>query len=144
MEVNKVEILTPKRMVILINSLDERLNNVAFYVFPEDEKWKIGAFEHVFKHTKEDLEKLKDSIKQFYKKNGKLPKSLSELSPEYIAILPVDLFNDKEESYRYLKGQNGNFIIYSFGPDSDDDLGIVEYDYNKGLLSNGDFIIRSQ
>lgn len=59
-------------------------------------------------------------------------------------MLPVDLFNDKEESYRYVKGQNENFIIYSFGPDSDDDSGIIEYDYNKGLLSNGDFIIKSQ
>lgn len=143
MEVKKIKILTPKRAVILADSPDGQLTNAAFYIFPEDGEWKIGYFEHVLKHTKEDLERLKDSIKQFYNKNGKLPENLSELSPEYITILPIDLFNDKEETYHYVKGQNENFIIYSFGPDSDDDLGIVEYDYNNGLLSNGDFIIKN-
>jgi hypothetical protein len=142
MIIKKVEILTPKRAAILIYPPDKRVANAAFYVFLKDGRWKVGCFEHLFRHTKRDLEKLKGIIIHYYKENKRLPEKLSELIPDYIKELPLDLFNDKMESYRYMKREDKDFIIYSFGPDSDDDLGKIKYDYYKnGLLSNGDIII---
>lgn len=144
LKIRKTEILTPKRVAILVDSPDERTATAAFYVFPEDGKWKIGSFEHVFKHTTGELGKLKDSIKQFYEKNGRLPDSLIELVPECIEALPVDLFNDKEEPFYYIKNDDIDFKVYSFGPDGKDDLGIVEYSYENGLLSEGDMIVAGE
>lgn len=144
LKIKKAEILTLKRVAILVDSPDERTANAAFYIFPEDGKWKIGCFEHVFKHTIEELEKLKDSIEQFYEKNERLPDSLIELVPEYIEALPVDLFNDKNESFYYIKIDDMNFRVYSLGPDGKDSLGNVEYSYENGLLSEGDVIIAGE
>lgn len=144
MKIRKVEILTPKRVAILIDLPDERMANVAFYMIHEDGKWKVGCFKLIFMHAKTDLERLNDAIVHYNEKKKRLPAELSVLTPEYIEELPSDLFNDKMEPYRYAKEVNGNYIIYSFGPDSDDDLGMVEYDYEKGLFNNGDIIIRSQ
>lgn len=56
--------------------------------------------------------------------HGKYPKDLAELAPKYIAKLPVDPFTGK--SFRY-KPQGEGFLIYSLGPNMEDNGGKVYY-----------------
>lgn len=56
--------------------------------------------------------------------HGRYPKDLSELAPKYIDDLPVDLFTGK--SYVY-KPHDDGFLIYSLGPNMEDNGGKVYY-----------------
>lgn len=55
--------------------------------------------------------------------NGKYPQQLQDLTPRYIARLPVDPVNGKPLIYRL--NDDGSFILYSVGPNGVDDGGLV-------------------
>lgn len=55
--------------------------------------------------------------------HGKLPESLEDLVPDYLAAVPKDPFNG--EPLRYVVNEN-DFVIYGLGEDLNDDSGSVE------------------
>lgn len=55
--------------------------------------------------------------------HGKLPESLEDLVPDYLAAVPKDPFNG--ELLRYVVNEN-DFVIYGLGEDLNDDSGSVE------------------
>lgn len=83
------------------------------------------------------VQRVKEATVHFNEKYSKLPDELSELIPKYIESTPIDLFNSKEVGYSYEKGEDGSFIVYSFGPDSYDDMAKIEYDEKMGSLATG-------
>jgi len=72
----------------------------------------------------------------------------------YLLKMPNDPFN-RGNSYSYIEGEEAKIvaklhgkdsegvrgILYSFGPDKDDDKGRIVYDFKKGLKSNSDIIV---
>ena len=142
-KIEKVELLTPNRALIIPYPSDKRLDRAAFYVFRENDKWKVGCFEHIILQTKKELEEAKYSILLYCMVNDKLPSDLSELVPEYMENLPADLFNEKNEFCKYIIDTDGNYTVYSYGPGSDDDFGKIEYSYGEdGLLGDGDIVVK--
>jgi hypothetical protein len=115
------------------------------YFVKEQGRWKFALLPTYLKKVRDDMNFLGEAIKDYYTDNKRLPSSLSQLvSPiAYINSIPPDTFNDKGDSYVYTTVEN-IYEIYSFGPDGDDDLGIIKYEYdrNKNPISDGD-IVRS-
>ncbi len=62
------------------------------------------------------------------------PRKLQDLVPEFIPYIPLDPFAPGEETIKYLPDVS-NPIIYSLGPDGDDDGGIDKF--NKNRTKNG-------
>lgn len=56
-------------------------------------------------------------------KNDRAPDNLQELIPTYLVKLPEDPF-DNFRPVKYMKKDNG-WIIYSFGPDKQDNQGAI-------------------
>jgi hypothetical protein len=52
--------------------------------------------------------------------NGRYPKKLSELCPDYIDPLPLDPFSDVDYCYKI---EDNGYLLYSIGPNSKDDGG---------------------
>ena len=52
--------------------------------------------------------------------HGELPPALADLVPEYLAEVPVDPFSGRPLVYRR---QDGEYLLYSVGPDGQDDGG---------------------
>ena len=63
------------------------------------------------------------AIKQFENQNQKLPSSLSTLVPKYLSRIPQDPFSGSSLKYLPSKG-----IIYSIGPDNQDNFGDLKND----------------
>jgi len=83
------------------------------------------------------FEKISGAIENYHDSYKNYPERLEDLDLDCIK----DPFSDSGEHYIY-KMNNGEILLYSRGPDGDDDQGLVEYDCNKGEKSNGDIIIR--
>ena len=60
-------------------------------------------------------------LKLFKQKNGAYPDALDKLAPEFIENIPVDPFTGKALIYRKVEA---GFILYSLGPNQQDDNGI--------------------
>jgi hypothetical protein len=61
------------------------------------------------------------ALECYCRDNGRLPDKLAELVPAYLRALPNDLFTDRPFHY-WIK--DSEYILYSEGPDRDDDGGI--------------------
>jgi hypothetical protein len=71
----------------------------------------------------------------------------------FIDTIPVDPFNlDRrpvgkgQNPYKYIKqgeGEKAEALLYSYGPDTNDDNGSVVYDPQNGTKSNGDIILHA-
>lgn len=62
------------------------------------------------------------AVERFRLAKGRLPQKLDELVPEFISAIPADPFADSQPvSYRIK--DNGEFVVYSYGWDNDDDRG---------------------
>jgi hypothetical protein len=72
--------------------------------------------------------------------NDRLPATLDALRPTYLAELPLDPFSG--QPFRYLREPDGRFVIYSIGPDGDDDRAEVEWEWGEDQPSDGDIIFR--
>lgn len=62
------------------------------------------------------------------------PDSLASLIPEYLPVVPVDLFDGRPLRYVYRKGE-GLPVLYSIGLDGDDDFGLAP------VIPEGDFLL---
>lgn len=107
-----------------------------FYFVKEDGLWKYTPIGEYVKAAESDLNSLTNAINNYYKKNKKLPRSLADLSVD----IPVDLFSDNNAPYQYKVISNVSYVLYSLGPDSDDDNGLVEYIRKEHPISDGDII----
>lgn len=116
-----------------------------FYIVKEDGKWKPAAFRYYIKAVREDLTDLVRAIHAYYKDNKNLPQSLAQLtSPiKYIETIPQDPFSDENNPYIY-KFTDERFMLYSLGPDSDDDSGSMTYSPANGIISNGDIGLKGK
>lgn len=134
MEVKEAKHLTDIHTAFLVNEPME-----VVYMLKEDGEWKFdGPFKNRLKFVKKNLETLNNAIKKYYSDNKSLPSDLSQLVPNYIPALPVDPFNENGP-FTYKIRSDTIWIIYSFGPNMKDDLGMV-YDPNNGILSDGDIV----
>ncbi len=73
--------------------------------------------------------------------HGCPPESLEQLVPEFLSALPIDPFDPNGGPFRYPCSDDGP-IVYSVGPDGDDDGGRPSAPYRWGGLdldSEGDF-----
>ncbi|MCE9524718.1 MAG: hypothetical protein K8R36_01540 [Planctomycetales bacterium] len=60
------------------------------------------------------------AVRAYHQSEGRLPNSLAELTPAYLATPADDPFSS--ESLRYLPA-GGDFLLYSVGPDGIDNGG---------------------
>lgn len=61
------------------------------------------------------------ALKRYQLRQGKMPKDLGALVPEYLAALPRDLMDG--QPLRYRLNADGSFVLYSVGEDTQDDGG---------------------
>lgn len=62
------------------------------------------------------------AVRAFQLQRGQLPDRLAELTPEFVAELPVDPFDPEGQPLQYLRTDDG-YVLYSIGADGDDDGG---------------------
>lgn len=67
---------------------------------------------------------------------GVFPKSLDQLVPKFLPALPKSYFDGRSPSYRI--EPNGQFKLWYFGLDGDDDAGRSEYDEGKRRYPKND------
>lgn len=82
--------------------------------YENDRKWYLATRARI------RLILLGMAINSFKITNGRLPKSLIEMTPEFISDIPLDPFD--EEPLRYLQNEK-DYILYSIGPYGIDDQG---------------------
>ena len=63
------------------------------------------------------------ALKRFELKHAKLPATLAELTPEFLASLPIDPYDGKP--LKYHPNDDGTFVLYSVGDDGIDNGGDV-------------------
>ncbi len=74
--------------------------------------------------TVTDQTRLACALERFRLARGNLPQALSELAPEFIPAIPVEIVNG--EPYRYRRTDDGSFALYSVGTDLRDDGGVID------------------
>ena len=62
------------------------------------------------------------AIRRFEQKEGRIPRSLGDLSPAYLGAIPCDPFDGKPMRYRV--NLDGSWLIYSVGYDGEDNGGV--------------------
>ena len=62
------------------------------------------------------------ALQRYRLRTGRLPAQLSELVPQYLAVLPHDFMSGEALRYRLRPG-DGDFLLYSVGEDGKDDGG---------------------
>jgi hypothetical protein len=77
------------------------------------------------------------AIRLYQAEYGKLPERLEQLAPEYLRELPIDPFSGRPPVYRP-RGEAA-FLLYSIGPDGNDDGGMPTEKDN--LLGDGDLVL---
>lgn len=113
------------------------------YLIKEDGEWKTANFLAYAKRVKEDLEVLGKAIKDYYAVTQELPEILYDLlglKSTKLNNIPLDLFNDDNEHYVYKIINKNTYKLYSLGPDSDDDQGMVEWKSGVYEIGDGDII----
>jgi hypothetical protein len=63
------------------------------------------------------------AVENYRNDNGKLPENLNELAQKYFTRVPEDPFTGSELAYRRT---DKGYVIYSVGPDRDDNGGLEE------------------
>jgi hypothetical protein len=71
-------------------------------------------------------------VELHFAENGRLPRSLADLSPDILEIVPVDPFTGEQLSYH--TNEHG-YVVYSFGRNRRDDRRVEEPGY--GFFGNG-------
>lgn len=106
-----------------------------FYFIKEDGEWKLANINVYFILVKKDIDSLGKAIRNYYQDNKKLPGALTDLLKPipYISFVPLDLFNDDKMPYVYKVIEGTKCILYSLGPNSKDDNGIVEFKQVAGV-----------
>lgn len=137
-----IQLMTPKRGYMAAKS-PEVEKEIIFYVMFDRGAWRFAFIDVITPNVKRKLDEIKEALTHFYNDYGELPRKLSTLVPDYLGTIPVDPFNGEGEVYRYIQKENGSFILYSFGPDSDDDRGKKYYNAETGFFSDGDIVVEN-
>ena len=69
-----------------------------------------------------DEARLACALERFRLSHGNFPNALTNLAPEFIPSVPVEIVNGQPYHYRRL--DDGSFILYSVGMDLRDDGGV--------------------
>jgi hypothetical protein len=81
------------------------------------------------------------AIRAYESENRTLPLRLSDLSPRYLAALPVDSFSGTNFVYH---AHNDQFQLYSIGPDGKDDGGQPLAQVAGSDIPRGDLFVDSK
>jgi len=105
--------------------------------------WSPIVTKYYVSLTKLDALIVAIAIKLYEFENNKAPDNLQELVPAYLEKIPEDPF-DNFKPLKYVKKENG-WIVYSFGPDKQDDFADMEIDEEAHDLSKakGDIVFQS-
>lgn len=141
--IESIEIITPKRAWVKLCCLSLPLSEQGYYLIQERGEWKLANIGGYVLWVESQLKLLRKAVMDYYRDKEVLPKNLSELIPNYLKEIPIDLFNDDNKEYGYLLDKEW-FRLYSVGPDSHDDLGLIEYDQKKGLFCEGDIVAKGE
>jgi hypothetical protein len=76
-----------------------------------------------------------NALERYRLKRGVYPKTLAELTPDYLKNIPKDPFADR--SLRYYPRGSG-YLLFSVGPDRSSHSGQVLYEPRNGIDSQGD------
>ena len=71
------------------------------------------------------------AVERFQDRQGRLPKSLDELVPDFLPVVPTDPFDGKPLRYVI---RDGKYIIYSVGRDGKDDGGRDDEGYSPDIV----------
>ncbi len=63
------------------------------------------------------------AVERFRLAHGSLPENLEELVPVFLPLIPEDAYAKPGQPIRYRYTDEGEFVVYSLGPDKEDDLG---------------------
>ena len=91
--------------------------------------------------VKLDLLRLAVAARSHYLATGDFPSSEKVFLPFFPEGFPKDPFLEGS-SLSLSRTSSGEFLIYSVGPDKDDDRGAVSYDPMSGFEGKGDIVIR--
>lgn len=69
------------------------------------------------------------ALERFHRENKRYPDSLAQLTPKYLAKLPLDVITGEPQKYR--PTLEGSYVLYSIGSDGKDDGG------NSAKVKNG-------
>ena len=83
-----------------------------------------------------DLARLACALERCRLARGAFPQALAELTPDFLATVPAEIVSG--EPYRYRRNDNGNFLLYSTGPDLRDDGGVI--DPKKSAREQADWV----
>lgn len=141
--IKKIEPVTSRRMWVSASSPYQQFNG--FYLVKENGKWKLGNLRQYIKKARSDLRILARAIRVYYRNNKRFPSELSELTVPitYVKTISQDPFSDEAKPYVY-KILDEGWILYSLGPDSDDDFGFTTYNPKSGPVSNGDIVVKGK
>ena len=113
---------------------------IAIFIISALKTWqkkKSVELSLLVQHVKEDFKKISNYLEEFYTSNTYYPPSLQKVLPQ----VPRDPFRKDGGTYTYYLLPNG-WIVYSYGPDHQDDNGKVEWDPQSGSRGKGDIVIR--
>jgi len=79
-----------------------------------DTEWRI--------RTQLDLARMAVGVERFRLAYGKLPQRLDDMVPAFIDRVPGDFFNEGRPLVYRIK-DNGEYVVYSYGPNGHDDNG---------------------
>jgi tetratricopeptide (TPR) repeat protein len=111
---------------------------------PEDLGDSSLSFEERVEKAGSDLEKMKDSLERWFRQTGKYPDYLEDLPAADLPEggLPEDPFLEGSP-YRYLHFEEPeDFLLYSIGPDGEDQFGDSECKPSEGEKGKGDIVRR--
>jgi hypothetical protein len=86
---------------------------------------------------------LVEAIEQYRINNGKYPENLAAIRQSYLGALPADPFNPSGGTFQYRLWNDGGvqtYVLWSYGPDRDNDNANPRYDPANGKKSNGDIV----
>ncbi len=94
--------------------------------------------DYYIQQAKFDMLILSIALKLYERENNKSLLILQDLVPQYISEIPKDPFN-KFNFLQYIK-TNAGWIVYSFGPDRQDNHGNLQFDENDLKNKTGDIV----
>lgn len=97
--------------------------------------------DYYIQQAKFDMLILSVALKLYNRENNKFPLSLQDLVPQYLPEIPKDPFN-KFNLLQYKKTDAG-WIVYSFGPDRQDNHGDFQFEEKDLKNKTGDIVFSS-
>ncbi len=135
LKIRKLTRISDNTVILLFNQPLE-----SAYMSFEDGYWKFnGGIYKDLVRTLRDLAQIDKGIRGYYTEHRALPAALDEIAPNFIKELPQDRFQPDKKPYVYSKSGT-SWKVYSFGPDQDDDSGLIECNVEKDTIDNGDIV----